>query len=136
MILTLKRRASSSKATIGELFVNDSPERLCYTLEDVARELKIQDETCIPEGAYVVVIDKSNRFGRLMPHVLNVEGFEGIRIHYGNTDKDTEGCILVGLTLVSDDFISKSREAFSLLFAILNDAFTKGEKITLQIMKG
>ena len=49
-----------------------------------------------------------------MPHVLDVPGFEGIRIHAGNTDKDTEGCLLVGMTRATD-FIGQSRLAFTAL---------------------
>ncbi len=64
-----------------------------------------------------------------MPHVLNVPGFTGIRIHSGNTDKDTEGCVLVGDTH-SDNFIGNSRKAFARLFPILESASNVNLTIT------
>ena len=60
----------------------------------------------------------SNRFKKVMPLLLNVPEFEGIRIHSGNTNHDTEGCILVGKTR-STDFIGGSRTAFTSLMAKL-----------------
>jgi hypothetical protein len=75
-------------------------------------------------GSYEVVIDDSSRFKSLMPHILNVPNFEGIRIHSGNTDKDTEGCILLGTTWAGGDFIGNSRVAFANFFTQLRDAKT------------
>lgn len=119
MDIRLIRRWFTDKSTVGELFIND--EFLCFTLEDKIRDEKIKGQTAIPYGNYNVTIDFSNRFQRLMPHILDVPNFEGIRIHAGNTDRDTEGCILVGFTK-GKDFVGKSRDAFTDLFEILNNA--------------
>lgn len=114
MIIAIKRLYKSKNSTVGEMTVDGKWE--CYTLEDVERDVKIKSETAIPKGTYKVIINKSNRFKKLLPLVLNVPNFEGIRIHPGNTNHDTEGCILVGRTR-SKDFIGQSRKAFESLFA-------------------
>jgi len=54
------------------------------------------NETAIPEGRYPLVMTKSMRFKKWLPLLLGVPGFSGVRIHAGNTAKDTQGCILVG----------------------------------------
>jgi hypothetical protein len=119
MKLTLKREPSTTKSTPGKLYVDGVFE--CYTLEDVVRPSKIYGETAIPAGTYKVIISMSNRFKRLLPLLLNVPNYEGIRIHPGNTDKDTEGCILPGVTR-SVDFVGNSRVAFDALFAKMQKA--------------
>jgi hypothetical protein len=67
-----------------------------------------------------------------MPHILNVPGYDGIRIHSGNTDADTEGCVLVGKSLVNADFIGDSRVAFHDLYDVLAQANNHG-KISITI---
>lgn len=95
-ILHLMREEVHEHCTIGKLFLGG--DWRWWTLEDTLREgqPKIPGQTCIPAGRYQVVITQSARFGRPLPLLLNVPGFTGIRIHPGNTDKDTAGCILVG----------------------------------------
>lgn len=127
MELTLTRGPSTTHSTPGKLMIDGVFE--CYTLEDVVRTTKIAGETAIPAGVYKVVIDMSNRFKRLLPLVVDVPGFAGIRIHPGNTDKDTEGCILVG-TSRSTDFVGNSRMAFDALFKKMQAA----KSITLTIV--
>lgn len=112
MLLELTRGKSSAKSTIGMLKVDGFFE--CYTLEDVVRPEKIKGETAIPAGTYKVILNESVRFKRLLPLVLSVPGYEGVRIHPGNTDADTEGCILVGTTCLTD-FVGNSRLAFGKL---------------------
>jgi hypothetical protein len=67
-----------------------------YTLEDVSRDVKVYGETAIPAGEYDIIVDYSHHFGKELPHILNVQGFEGVRCHGGNTAHDTLGCILIG----------------------------------------
>jgi len=126
MDIKIKRLYKSENSTIGEMTVDGKWE--CYTLEDKERDVKIKSETAIPKGTYKVIINQSNRFKKLLPLVLNVPNFEGIRIHPGNTNHDTEGCILVGRTR-SKDFIGQSRKAFESLFAKMKLA----KEITLTI---
>lgn len=126
MKIEVKRLHRTNNSTIGELTIDGKFE--CYTLEDIERDIKIKCETAIPKGTYKVIINQSNRFKKLMPLVLNVPNFEGIRIHPGNSNHDTEGCILVGKTR-SKDYISKSRKAYEILFAKMKLA----KEITLTI---
>jgi hypothetical protein len=126
MKITVKRLHRTENSTIGELFIDGKFE--CYTLEDKEREVKIKSETAISKGEYKVIINQSNRFKRLLPLLLNVPNFEGVRIHSGNSNHDTEGCILVGTTR-SKDFIGNSRIAFNKLF----EKMKKAKDITLII---
>lgn len=126
MKLLLRRLHKTENSTIGELYVDGKFE--CYTLEDKEREVKIKSETAIPKGVYVVGITLSNRFKKMLPILIDVPNFEGVRIHPGNTNHDTEGCILVGTTR-SQDFIGNSRIAFGRLFKKMQLA----KKITLKI---
>lgn len=120
--LKISRFSFQEKCTIGHLFINDESDSSYFTLEDKVRSEKIFGETAIPAGTYSVVVDFSDHFNRLMPHILSVPGFNGIRIHSGNTDLDTEGCILVGSTWNNSDFIGNSREAFESLFKLIQEA--------------
>ena len=126
MKLLLKRIHRTESSTIGELYVDGVFE--CYTLEDIERDVKIKSETAISKGTYKVIITMSNRFKRLLPLLMNVPNFQGVRIHSGNTNHDTEGCILVGQTR-SKDFIGKSRKAFDILFKKMQ----KAKSITIEI---
>ena len=126
MKIEIKRLIKTENSTIGELTIDGKFE--CYTLEDKERDVKIKGETAIPKGTYKVIINQSNRFKKLLPLLLSVPNFEGVRIHPGNTNHDTEGCILVGRTK-SKDFIGQSRKAFESLFAKMKVA----KEITLII---
>ena len=127
MKIYIKRLHKTKNSTIGEMTIDGKFE--CYTLEDIERDIKIKSETAIPKGTYKVIINKSNRFKRLLPLLLNVKNFEGVRIHSGNSNHDTEGCILVGRTR-SVDYIGQSRKAFDSLFKKMQDS---KEEISLTI---
>lgn len=114
--LSIVRWPSTKKSTSGIMYIDGK--FFCFTLEDVEREVKIMHETCIPKGIYKVVLTMSNRFKKILPLVCDVPNFEGIRIHAGNTDKSTSGCILVG-KVKDTDFIGKSMEAKEELMKIL-----------------
>jgi len=126
MKIEIKRLYRTENSTIGELTIDGKFE--CYTLEDKERDVKIKSETAISKGTYKVIINRSNRFKKLLPLLLNVPNFEGVRIHPGNTNHDTEGCILIGTTK-GKDFIGNSRIAFNRLFKKMQLA----KEITLTI---
>lgn len=135
MKLRVERGASGASSTIGKMYVDSV--FFAYTLEDIDRHLedggkKILGETAIPRGTYKVTIDFSNRFQRQMMHVLNVPQFEGVRIHAGNTDKDTEGCILLG-KVRSDNAVFNSRDAVAALFEKVSAALDAGQEVNLEV---
>lgn len=136
MNLTLNRVMFSSSATLGKLYRGS--DFLCYTLEDTDRKLecdgeKVYGQTAIPRGTYQVVVDWSNRFNKELPRLVDVPGFEGIRIHTGNKPEDTEGCVLVGTNIINENLIGNSRTAMLLLMAKLNAAYNKGEQVWLTV---
>ena len=124
MKIIVKRLHKTSNSTIGELSINGKFE--CYTLEDVERESKIYGKTAIPKGTYEIVMSMSNRFKIVLPLLLKVPNFEGVRIHAGNYAKDTEGCILLGQTR-SIDFIGNSKKAVSNFLPKLKNALDNGK---------
>lgn len=135
MEMLLRRDAFNDVCTFGKLFVNGEP--LCETLEDVDRRLedggiKIPGRTAIPRGEYRVIIDWSRRFHKNLPRLLNVPGFEGVRIHRGNHSGDTDGCILVGTHRLVDA-VGSSTIAFAQLMLRMEKAADNMEVITLKI---
>jgi hypothetical protein len=130
--LQLERLQLDPEVTIGSLSVDGAWE--CWTLEDTVRAagVKIYGKTAIPAGRYQIVVTHSPRFKRELPLLVNVPGFEGVRIHPGNTAADTEGCILVGQDRHSKS-IGRSRVAFDQLFAKIVRARSRGEVVTLEV---
>jgi hypothetical protein len=98
MQIRVVREPTKNDTTLGALFIDGHWQ--CHTLEDVIRPAgeKVYGETAIPAGRYKLILSMSNRFKKIMPEVVAVPGFAGIRIHAGNTAKDTEGCLLLGQT--------------------------------------
>lgn len=153
MELIVDRKWKRQSYTISNLTIDGK--WFCNVLEDADRglddsmplakikELKKPSITAIPKGTYEITLDViSPRFctksfykqvcnGKL-PRLLNVKGFEGILIHAGNTDKDTDGCLLVGMNLEKGKVL-KSQETFRKLYEVLNEAKLRGEGIQITI---
>lgn len=94
-MLTLVRYTRTETAVLGSLYLNGA--FICYTLENAAK--------AIPCGMYTVQNSKSTKFKRELPLIYNsttVKASRGIRIHRGNTFKDSQGCVLVGMSRNSD----------------------------------
>lgn len=110
MKILVVRTRYDEKSTDGLMLLNDG--YFCKTLEDVVRiGPKVIGQTAIPSGRYKVVLSLSQHFKILLPEILNVPGFSGVRIHGGNTDADTEGCILVAKNRLGPDNIQGSMSA-------------------------
>jgi len=136
MNIAVKRYEESQdgNASIGRWYTNEAYRS--YTLEDRVREIlgqpvekwKVYGETAIPSGRFKAIIDKSERFSlktsqkfrRLIQvwtiHLLNVPGYDGIRVHGGSRSKDLLGCIAPGLVHPSKvDFVGGSRAALDII---------------------
>lgn len=129
--------------TISRIYVNGKLFG-CNTLEDTDRGLrqdmileeikriKVYGETAIPSGSYECVYTYSTRFKKMLPLLLDVPGFDGIRIHSGNSAKDTLGCILVGKN-DKKGWISNSRFWTDKLIQSMKVAWDKKEKVTIEV---
>ena len=142
MKLTLRRIAFRDTYTIGKLYIDvvyfsdvieDTDRGLDDTMsvEDILK-LKVKGETAIPTGIYEVTITYSPKYKRLMPLINNVKGYSGIRIHSGNTAKDTEGCLIVGKN-TKVGMVTDSRITYNALFKRLQQA--KNQKIIIDIKR-
>ena len=129
--------------TISRLYVNGKLFG-CNTLEDTDRGLnqnmelneikkkKVYGQTAIPSGSYECVYTYSNRFKKMLPLLKYVPGFDGIRIHSGNSAKDTEGCILAGLNL-KKGIVLNSREWTNKLVSKMKEAWNRKERVIIVI---
>ena len=143
MKLEVKRIAKKSTYTIGKLYINGV--YFCDTIEDKdigltqktplssIKKTKIPNQTAIPTGLYKVIVNKSPKFGRMLPRLLNVPGFDGILIHRGNTDKDTSGCIIVGENKVVGKVVNSTGYELKLT-EMLTKAQNSKEEITINIV--
>ena len=140
MRIELVRIAFKDMYTIGKLYVDGK--YFSDVLEDVDRgldssmseseilEKKVKGQTAIPTGQYVINITYSPKYKRMMPLLLDVKGFSGIRIHSGNSSKDTEGCLLVGKNK-KVGMVLESRDTYQRLFKMM-----EGQKeITIDITR-
>jgi len=157
MKLVVKRTYRGPNYTIGHLYVNDK--FFCDTIEDVDRGLtqdmskieiakkKIKGQTCIPYGTYIVTMNvvsaKYSNFTKYpyatfvqgkMPRILNVPGFDGILIHPGTNQLDTDGCLVVGENKVKGKVIN-SQATWRKLCSVLLEASKKREVITITYIK-
>lgn len=142
MKLRLERRWPKKTYTIGRLYVNG--ELFCNTLEDAVADLnkngrfdgaekKVYGETAIPYGTYKIIYNWSPRFGRNLPRLIDVNHYEGVLIHPGNSTKDTLGCILVGLNKEVGR-LTQSRLYSDKLNKLIESAQKHGEPITIEII--
>lgn len=153
MKLVVDRKWKKQSYTISNLTIDGK--WFCNVLEDAdrglddsmsiakIRELKKPSITAIPKGTYEITLDVispkycTNSFYKQVcngkvPRLLNVKGFEGILIHAGNTDKDSAGCLLVGINLERGKVL-KSQETFRKLYKMLSEAKLRGEYIQITI---
>lgn len=129
MKLVLERTipSSSSSPCLGKLYVDGV--HFCETLEPPFFETPVKPRA-IPEGEYPVVLLYSHKFDALLPLLLDVPGFAGIRIHAGNTVDDTSGCILVGSLCDRGEYLLDSRAT---LRDLMSGLLGCNEKVTIKI---
>lgn len=153
MELRIERKWKKRDYCIGVLYVNGI--RFCETLEDPDRGLKqsmptgiinqkkIYGKTAIPTGTYRVVLSISPKFknkswgkkyGGLVPEILDVKGYVGIRIHPLSNASQTEGCPGVGDNKEVGKLLNSQKRYFELMDNHLMPAWDKGEEITLTIV--
>ena len=140
MEILLTRDKQLAQRTTGQLSIEGRWE--CFTMEDVVRadpnpatphnEAKVKGETAIPAGRYRLGLRHSPKFGADTIWVLDVPGYEYILFHAGNTEKNTEGCILVGTTR-TETAIGSSRVALGALKSKVVPEILSGREVWLTI---
>ena len=143
MLLTVKRFSDNNNATLGLLYIDDIFSG--FTLEDEKRFQKVKGETRIPEGIYNIVyrtegghhIKYKSKYGKNhfgMLHIIDVPNFQYILIHIGNTEKDTDGCLLVGDTANFNHTIASSTIAYLRIYKIISQELNAGGKVKIEFL--
>ena len=152
MHIISERIAKRSTYTISNMYIDGV--KFCNVLEDTDRgltqdtplkdiqKIKVYGKTAIPTGTYKVTLDVvSPKFSKYkqykfcngkLPRLLDVPGFNGILIHIGNTEADTDGCLMVGKNNVVGK-VTESTVTFKALYAKMQEAVENGEEITITI---
>lgn len=125
-LITVIRNIFEKDWTISKLFIKGSLDG--YSVEDEIRDVKVHGETAISYGRYKLGLRNSPKFSKFFLYsdsqnilieakdkvkyplikdfvnhdliwVLDVPNFEYVLIHWGNTDDDTDGCLIVGSSI-------------------------------------
>ncbi len=151
MKIVLLRISSGNESTLGQLYIDGKPE--AFTLEDQYQAEKVKGETRIPEGKYAVALNENvtpltekyrKKFHFFTYHleIKDVKGFKNVYIHLGNTDENTQGCVLVGDSLtnniykvgnIEDGFLGNSGQAFERIYKKVFTALKSGEDVEVDI---
>lgn len=150
----LRREIFGATYTIGRLSVEGIP--FCDTLEDTDRGLtadmspeeiravKVFGKTCIPYGRYEVRLAQSPKlsgkpysqeFGGLVPELIAVPGYTGIRMHPGNSSADTDGCLLPGENRTPGRLINSTLAYTDLMRYYMMPAHQRGQRMFIDIIK-
>ncbi len=142
MKLTLQRTSPFGEPmTFGKLFADG--QFVVYTLEDEVREIeglpvadwKIKGVTAIPAGEYRITLESSPKLGPNTLTVNDVPGFDGVRMHAGNTVEDTEGCPLLGMAIDAHGIVGgTSGPAVKLVKQVVGDAIARGEIVLMDVV--
>ncbi|MDZ7605910.1 MAG: DUF5675 family protein [Cyclobacteriaceae bacterium] len=142
--LSVLRYSDDGKTTVGLLYLNGF--FYCYTLEDTHRAVKVAGQTRVPAGKYELDFNRAdtgltlkyrNTFSEWFTYHLeikNIPGFQGVYIHNGGTNEDTDGCLLVSDSLsVSETTksLTNSRNTFKRLYTYLKEEIEKGTKVRI-----
>lgn len=124
MKVVLKRTASDKvHGTFGVLHIDGVP--VCVTCEESWLD-NLPRESCIPAGAYPVKAYSGTKYKNVW-QVYDVPGRSAILIHWGNTERNTAGCILMGryFSLFGDRRgVADSMKTIEMLRTILPKSFT------------
>ncbi|HNM80834.1 MAG TPA: DUF5675 family protein [Rhodocyclaceae bacterium] len=142
--ITLKRKTAAAGFTLGILTMGALGSVGVYqynTVEDAVRKLsnctqttctgKIDGKTAIPAGRYEIRDTYSPRFKRHMLELVGVPGFQGVRIHSGNTADDSSGCLILGIRS-TETGVAESRKAMAAFNEDVRRALAKG-RVFIQI---
>jgi hypothetical protein len=144
MDLLLKLEKEAADWTISKLLINGAFQ--CFVLEDEARTVKVRGETRIPAGRYRILLRKeggfherySKRFGTMHVGMLwlqDVPGFQFILIHLGNTDEDTDGCLLLGQQMNAAGSVTGSERAYRSAYPKIAAAIQRGEEVWITVQR-
>ena len=145
MEITLQRMATSAKSSYGVLFIDNK--QLCFSIEDIHRDVKIENETRIPSGRYrikyrEVLSPKTKQYRGIYDfftwhlELQEVPNFEYVYIHSGNTHEHTSACILTnfGVRLVNNEYVGiDSRAAFSTIYKKISKALDLEEEVWITV---
>lgn len=142
--LMLKRFRSGSDSTLGVLLIDGV--FACFTCEDEFRVVKVAGETRIPAGRYEIKLrtdsPMAKRYAEKYPGhkgmlwLQDVPGFTYAYMHIGNTDDDTEGCVLVGQSAHSTEtggFVGHSGPAYRQYYPVIVGALERGDRVWITV---
>ena len=127
MDILLQRTVQNEHGTFSDVSING--QWFCYGLEPPNHG----PHPDIPAGRYPLEILWSNRFQRVVPHVIDVPGRSNIEIHPGNVSTETEGCILLG-QVKTDYEVLASRAACDAFQKKLADGLAFGDPVYLTVL--